>query len=126
MVLEGTLGPGVSTGSPGESSAGSLDSQASVGSSDSHAAVGSSDSPASAGSLGSYISPGSHASAGSSGFRASAETTGPLLIPGIVLLVGVLRLEPHAREGYCHACSLSGALGRQAPAPQPVRQPQQK
>jgi hypothetical protein len=53
------------------------------------------------------------------GFCASVFATCPLWIPGIVHVVGVLRLEPNAPgRGYCHVRSPSGALGRHAPAPQ--------
>ena len=45
------------------------------------------------------------------GSRASAGVTGLLMIPGIVLWVGVLRLEPYAPgTGYRQLCSSSGAL----------------
>ncbi|KAM9551149.1 uncharacterized protein ACWYII_026801 [Salvelinus alpinus] len=99
--------PGGSIGATGESSG----SHASAGYSGSHASAGLLDSHASAGSSSSYSSAGSsgpHASAGSSGFRASAKVTGPLLIPGIVPVVGVLRLEvievlkhqPNLPNGY--------------------------
>ena len=49
--------------------------------------------------------------------------SGPLLISGFVPLVGVLQLEPCARERVLSSIlPLSGALGHQAPAPQLDRQ----
>uniref|UniRef100_A0A4W5KUZ9 Uncharacterized protein n=1 Tax=Hucho hucho TaxID=62062 RepID=A0A4W5KUZ9_9TELE len=106
----GLIGSHASAGSTGShASAGSTGSYASAGSTGSHASAGSTGSHASVGLIGSYASAdatrefsagssGSHASTGLSGFCASAEANSPLLIPGIVPLVGVLRLEPCAGE----------------------------
>jgi hypothetical protein len=59
-------------------------------------------------------STGSHASACLSGFCDSEEATGPPLIPGIVPVVGVLRLESRAGEGVLSRVLPLRPVGHQA------------
>jgi hypothetical protein len=120
-----TLGAGAATGShtsnrsPGSlASAGLPGSPAIASSSGFHAFTGSPGSLVSTGSSGSHASagsPGSPNSAGLSGSRTLAGDRFPRISrgdrsapdPGIVPLVGVLRLEPYTPgRGYLHVCSL--------------------
>ena len=52
--------------------------------------------------------------AGSTGSHTSTEVAGPLLIPGIVPVVGVLRLEPRVGEGVLLRILPLWPLGHQA------------
>uniref|UniRef100_A0A8C7PU79 Potassium voltage-gated channel subfamily KQT member 1 n=1 Tax=Oncorhynchus mykiss TaxID=8022 RepID=A0A8C7PU79_ONCMY len=56
----------------------------------------------------------SHASAGSTGSRALAVVTCSLLIPGIIILVGVLRQEPRIGEGGLSCVLTLPPLGHQS------------